>query len=191
MFLSGFRIKTDLKPIENFCHTSDLKQVQLVEFSKDSKSEKFSNGDRTSIQKKGVVTKLQNNICSNDLDCDVLSSDVNGTSINSLSDTDINDFMCNDNNDNGDEAHSAEIENNNHSKEYKAIGGWKNGEKDKSEEPCKLIREQEELNELNEMFHGTGNDGCVGTDEWSMHETLDGNDENKQTKKQKDQCSFK
>ena len=166
--------------------------MQSIEFAKDSKSEKSSDIDRTSLLKKDEVAKLSNSICSNDLDCDVLSSDVNGTSINSLSDTDINDFICNDNNDNGDETHSVEIDNNNHRKEFKAVEGWKNGEKSKSDEPCKLISEQEELNELSEMFHDAGNDDvCLETDEWSIHETLDNEDGNKKSKKQKDQPNFR
>ncbi|XP_034248697.1 PR domain zinc finger protein 15-like isoform X2 [Thrips palmi] len=143
--------KTDNKLSQNLFNNSDSKQAHLLESNKVERDDRLcesKNLVNTSMIKIQDDLKLQENISNNEINSCLLPSDMN-----SLSDTDLSDFICEDDDDE-DPLDNIENGNNNDNKGYRLNGSWKNETKCKTGETDKLSTQQqhEKIYELSEMF---------------------------------------
>ncbi|KAJ1527846.1 hypothetical protein ONE63_007786 [Megalurothrips usitatus] len=162
---NGFKTKSDDKLIQN----SGLKNTQLLEPSRQNESERCSVIENrvpeiVTLSKRHDVLKLRDdNGCNNELGCNVLSTNVNGVA--SISDSDINDFIYDDNTEDENVITTIDSGNNPGGEEFNANGAWKSQEKSRNDESSKILNEQDsKFYELREMFVDADIDeGCTGS----------------------------
>lgn len=168
---TGFKLKDDSKVSQNLFNSSNLKQEHLLESNGETPNGRLSESkdlSNTPMLKTHDDLKLRENISNSEMDSCVLPSDINGTCVNSLSDTDLSDFICEDDDDDEDHLGNIDNGNNNDSKEFRLNGSWKNETRNKSSETDKLAshQQQEKIYELSEMFEDADDD-CSESNNWS------------------------
>lgn len=178
VFPTGFKLKDD-KLSQNLFNNSDPKQGE----TRNERPNENRDLVNTPMTKNQDDLKLRENISNSEMNSCVLPNDMNGSCVNTLSDTDLSDFICEDDDDDEDPVETIDNGNNNDSKAYRLNGSWKNETKVKSGEIDKLSsqQQQEKIYELSEMFEDDGNDDdCSESNNWK--EISNGKVEDKNSK---------
>lgn len=171
--INGFKLKEDNKLSQTLFNNSDSKEPHTLEPARETRNERLCESKdlaNTSMIKNQDNLKLRENQLSNsDVNSCVLSSNMNGACVNSLSDTDLSDFICEDDDDD-DPVENTENGNNNDSKGFRLNGSWKNEPKVKCGDTDKMStqQQQEKIYELSEMFEDAADDDeCSESNSWN------------------------